>query len=164
MGSSYRAADLVADLRKQKGMTQAQFGNLVGVTQSLISQWESGSANPSEDAWMRMATYAPYPQAKAYYAMAGAEGRRAIAIQKSVGTILEVINKFDSARGSALKGEITGLDPDAQLERVTQALVNIIPGEARTDWKSGLSPEDRSLVERFEAALKKLESWGERPK
>ena len=164
MESSYRPADLVATLRKRKGMTQAQFASLLGVTQSLISQWESGSANPSEDAWMRMATVAEHPEADTYYAMAGIQGRNAILIQKSVLAILGLIKRFDSERGSALEGEIAGLNPDARFDRVIQAVTALVPPDPRTASGATLSAEDRKLIEKAREAMDRFWSQEGKPK
>lgn len=35
------------ELRQRKGMTQADLARIVGVTQSLVAQWERGASMPS---------------------------------------------------------------------------------------------------------------------
>lgn len=35
------------DLRRAKGVTQADLAQMVGVTQSLVAQWERGAVMPS---------------------------------------------------------------------------------------------------------------------
>lgn len=42
-------------LRRQKGLTQVQLAEKARVTQSSLSQWESGSVRPSLDSAKRLA-------------------------------------------------------------------------------------------------------------
>ena len=44
----------IAKLRKDKDMTQEQFGEALGVTNKTVSRWESGSYMPSVDMLQRM--------------------------------------------------------------------------------------------------------------
>jgi DNA-binding XRE family transcriptional regulator len=48
----------VADLRKQLGLLQADFGQLFGVRQSSVSRWENGQKEPSVENYVRMANLA----------------------------------------------------------------------------------------------------------
>ena len=41
--------DKIKELRKRKGLTQEQFGNMVGKKQNQVSEWESGRIKPSPD-------------------------------------------------------------------------------------------------------------------
>ena len=36
----------IADLRKKKGLTQAEFGEMLGVSNQAVSKWESGMSMP----------------------------------------------------------------------------------------------------------------------
>ena len=36
----------IADLRKKKGWTQAEFGEMLGVSNQAVSKWESGMSMP----------------------------------------------------------------------------------------------------------------------
>ena len=40
----------IADLRKEKGLTQAQLGERIGVTNKTTSRWETGVYLPPADA------------------------------------------------------------------------------------------------------------------
>ena len=44
----------IAKLRKDKDMTQEQFGEALGVTNKTVSRWESGNYMPSIDMLQRM--------------------------------------------------------------------------------------------------------------
>jgi transcriptional regulator with XRE-family HTH domain len=216
MKSDSEIGNLIKKLRNAKEMTQGEFAEVLGASQSQISEWELGRVTPSSEIQVRLGNLAPYPDCLEFYSRAGValgrikgpgdavdrmlefmatvEPERARMVRQQIagmnpdwqydhvlrafasamgdigafkGAILkflEAIRRTDPSHAQALEREMVGIPLSDQLERVTQALVNIMPGEARTDWKSGLSPEDKGLIERFEAALKKLESWGERPK
>lgn len=47
----------LAELRKRKGITQAQLGDAVGLTQSMIAYIEAGSREPSRDYKIKLAKY-----------------------------------------------------------------------------------------------------------
>lgn len=44
----------IADARKEKGMTQAQLAEAVGVDQAVISKWESGKVKPNEESMRKL--------------------------------------------------------------------------------------------------------------
>ena len=44
----------IADLRKEKGLTQAQLGERIGVTNKTISRWETGVYLPPADALLAL--------------------------------------------------------------------------------------------------------------
>lgn len=44
----------IAKLRKEKGLTQSQLGERLGVTNKTISRWETGSYMPSVDMLLQM--------------------------------------------------------------------------------------------------------------
>ena len=46
--------NFIAELRKQKGLTQEQFGEQIGVTNKTVSRWETGVYMPPADALMKM--------------------------------------------------------------------------------------------------------------
>ena len=51
-------ANRIIALRKELGLLQAQFAELLQVTQAAISQWESGVSEPSAENYIRMANLA----------------------------------------------------------------------------------------------------------
>ena len=44
----------IAELRKEKGLTQEQFGEKVGVTNKTVSRWETGTYLPPADVLLNM--------------------------------------------------------------------------------------------------------------
>ena len=44
----------IAELRKQKGLTQEQLGEQIGVSNKTVSRWETGVYMPPADALMKM--------------------------------------------------------------------------------------------------------------
>ena len=51
-------ADRIAALRKDMGLLQTQFAELLGVTQAAVSQWEIGYKKPSGASYIRMGNLA----------------------------------------------------------------------------------------------------------
>lgn len=47
----------IAELRKQKGLNQAQLAEIVHVSQAAISKWEQGTHDPSVDNLCALASY-----------------------------------------------------------------------------------------------------------
>ena len=47
----------VAELRKQKGWTQAQLGERLGVTNKTVSRWENGNNMPDLDILIEISDY-----------------------------------------------------------------------------------------------------------
>ena len=46
--------NFIAQLRKQRGFTQEQLGEQIGVTNKTVSRWETGVYMPPADALMKM--------------------------------------------------------------------------------------------------------------
>lgn len=44
----------IAELRKEKGLTQEQFGEKIGVTNKTVSRWETGTYLPPADILLTM--------------------------------------------------------------------------------------------------------------
>ena len=43
----YEFGEYIYNLRKQKGLSQAELGTLVGVSNKAVSKWETGEAKPA---------------------------------------------------------------------------------------------------------------------
>ena len=50
-----RVASVIAQKRQQLGMNQSEFAKFCGVTQPMVSKWESGASNPSMTNLMALA-------------------------------------------------------------------------------------------------------------
>ena len=49
-----KIGQFIAELRKQQGLTQEQFGEKIGVTNKTVSRWETGAYMPPADVLMIM--------------------------------------------------------------------------------------------------------------
>lgn len=58
MSKPSEAAGRIEGLRNSLGMTQTQFAEALGVSQSRISEWGAGTATPSAEAWIKLAALA----------------------------------------------------------------------------------------------------------
>ncbi|WP_027826369.1 helix-turn-helix domain-containing protein [Ligilactobacillus saerimneri] len=47
----------IRDLRKQKKMSQSELAKIIGVTQTTITAWETGKAEPASSAVANLADY-----------------------------------------------------------------------------------------------------------
>lgn len=53
----HSVGDKIKELRTDKGETQAQLGQAIGVTAMAISKYESGEATPSDDNKVKLARH-----------------------------------------------------------------------------------------------------------
>jgi hypothetical protein len=58
--SDHAAADLIASLRNQSGLTQAELSRRTGIQRSVLSAYEHGRRQPSVGALARLAEAAGY--------------------------------------------------------------------------------------------------------
>ena len=42
----YKVGNLICRLREEKGLSQSELGNMIGVTNKAISRWENGRGYP----------------------------------------------------------------------------------------------------------------------
>jgi len=56
------AGERIKSLRTARGETQAQFADVVGVTQPMISAWEGAREIPSSETYLRLGNLAAYPE------------------------------------------------------------------------------------------------------
>lgn len=56
---------IIFELRKQKQLTQDQFGASLGITGPAVFKFEKGQVRPSLDLWMKIATEAEIPERRA---------------------------------------------------------------------------------------------------
>ena len=80
MVKAIEISDRIKALRGQLGKTQAEFAQLIGVTQPAISDWESatGSTGPSSESYARLAGLASYPDSLWFLEQAGVDTNAAL--------------------------------------------------------------------------------------
>jgi transcriptional regulator with XRE-family HTH domain len=137
-------------------MTQGQLAEALGKGQSQVSKWETGSAHPPAEAWMRMGNIADHEDAAAYYVCAGMEERRANTVSKAIRKILHLIGSEDSALSLRVERQIAGMELDDQLEHVLQAILNLPPRE--TETREAFFNKLKTATEELERATQRLKS------
>lgn len=50
-------SQVIKNLRKEKGLTQQELANIVGITATGVSYWESGNAVPNTETLNKLANY-----------------------------------------------------------------------------------------------------------
>ena len=53
--NDYTFGNFLCSLRTEKGLSQAQLGEMLGVTNKAVSKWENGSAKPNTNLLSRLA-------------------------------------------------------------------------------------------------------------
>ena len=46
--------DLISQKRKERGLTQAELGSMLGISGKAVSKWERGLSKPCEEHWNRL--------------------------------------------------------------------------------------------------------------
>ena len=46
--------DLISQKRKERGLTQAELGSMLGISGKAVSKWERGLSKPCEEHWERL--------------------------------------------------------------------------------------------------------------
>ena len=46
--------DLIVEKRKERGLTQAELGAMIGISGKAVSKWERGLSKPCEEHWKRL--------------------------------------------------------------------------------------------------------------
>jgi len=96
MDGTAEIAQLLKDLRTGKGLSQTQFAEIVGVTQSTVSEWEAGKDVPSAKVWQELASGAPYPLNIRFWKQGGTD----------LQAMFAAAEKELRQRGETLAGEI----------------------------------------------------------
>jgi len=55
--SGDKFSQVIKKLRKEKGLTQQELANIVGITATGVSYWESGNAVPNTETLNKLANY-----------------------------------------------------------------------------------------------------------
>ena len=66
----------VVSLRKQIGLSQVQFAELLAVTQGAVSRWESGAKQPSAEHFLQMGNLADENECLWFWRRAGVDVKR----------------------------------------------------------------------------------------
>jgi transcriptional regulator with XRE-family HTH domain len=69
-------AQRVVSLRKQMGLSQVQFAELLAVTQGTVSRWESGVKQPSAEHFIQMGNLADEDECLWFWRRAGVDVNR----------------------------------------------------------------------------------------
>lgn len=70
----HATAALIKKLRELSGKTQAEFADLLGVTQPMVSAWQSGRGRIPLGKWLKLGNLAPYPENVECWERAGVDG------------------------------------------------------------------------------------------
>lgn len=73
-------AQRVVSLRKELGLSQVQFAELLAVTQGTVSRWESGAKLPSAEHFLRMGNSADENECLWFWRRAGVDVKRIVAV------------------------------------------------------------------------------------
>ena len=46
--------DIIVEKRKERGLTQAELGSMLGISGKAVSKWERGLSKPCEEHWERL--------------------------------------------------------------------------------------------------------------
>jgi transcriptional regulator with XRE-family HTH domain len=69
-------AQRVVSLRKELGLSQAQFAEALAVTQGVVSRWESGAKQPSAERYLQMGNLADENECLWFWRRAGVDVKR----------------------------------------------------------------------------------------
>jgi transcriptional regulator with XRE-family HTH domain len=73
-------AQRVVSLRKELGLSQVQFAELLVVTQGAVSRWESGVKQPSAEHFLQMGNLADENECLWFWRRAGVDVKRIAAV------------------------------------------------------------------------------------
>jgi transcriptional regulator with XRE-family HTH domain len=65
-------------------MSQAKFGELLGMEQATVSAWEVGKTAPSPEAYMKLGNLAPYPDNLWYWEQAGMSKQAMLSVAEKI--------------------------------------------------------------------------------
>ena len=162
------AATLIFSLRISMGLTQAQFADAVGVTQSRISRWESGEQAPPASALIRMAEMCPdardkvpsraeAPKSAAFLRLAGVEERKANLLARAITRIRDFIAEVNPTRAQVLDLEMRGRELEENIDRALQALEDVKPDVRMSSEIPGVTERDADFFKRLYGKVKPRE-------
>jgi len=74
----------IGKLREARNETQAEFAEILAVTQPMVSAWESGADTPSLAAYLRLGNKASYPDNIWFWRQAGMDEEAVLSASKSL--------------------------------------------------------------------------------
>lgn len=94
MDWNYRVGNFICQLRSEKGLTQKQLGERLGVTNKAVSKWENGSAVPRVSLIPKLAEVLGCTQEELFLGMRKAREQAV----SPTGEYIEVIKRCDSCK------------------------------------------------------------------
>ncbi|HXJ95418.1 MAG TPA: helix-turn-helix transcriptional regulator [Terriglobia bacterium] len=147
--------DRVLRLRQARGETQAEFADVVGVTQPMVSAFEGERSEPSSAAYLRLGSLSWYPDNKWFLEKAGISA-------DVIAAVGEAILKDRTPDSKLMQGEgkIVLVPPFTQGEWERQMSLPPIPVSAEdvlnrastfyviaTAWGNGFAPRDKIIFD-----------------
>lgn len=115
----------VRDLRKARRETQTEFAKALGVTQPMVSGWESGKGEePSTGAYLRLGNLAAYPDNLWFWEQAGIERQAMLsAVEKVVQERLAIPPSGSFVQVPCVRKSTKGIEPAGRSVSVPREFV-----------------------------------------
>jgi transcriptional regulator with XRE-family HTH domain len=84
MARSSESADRIKGLRLSHRRTQAEFAEILGVTQPMVSAWEGGSDEPSCEMYIKLGNLASYPGNLWFWEQASLDVGKALSVAERI--------------------------------------------------------------------------------
>ncbi|HVU72258.1 MAG TPA: helix-turn-helix transcriptional regulator [Mycobacteriales bacterium] len=161
MGPATRSAELVRTARTRAGLTQAELGARAGITQSVVSAYESSRRQPAFPMLAHLCAAAGFRMFVDVVPLGPAgfreEEDQLDALRRRRGAVLDTVGRFGGTDVRVLLGEVGQLDvlvdlpPDAgphTRAAVERALTGLLGARVALVRLEDLTPGVRALVER----------------
>lgn|GEM_PF-6399401 len=100
MDKKYAIGNFICELRQQKGWTQKELGELLGVTNKAVSKWETGAALPRVEYLQQLAVVLGCKQEELFLGrrIAEGEGREPVDTRALEESYLSVVQRCDCCK------------------------------------------------------------------